>query len=226
MASLGDWGALADEWIRREKRFRADHYHGAGTPGEVELTERDPRVSITAPHSLNHFRNGGVKNADRRTGSMAELLGAGLDATTLVPVGAIGEWVTWEERDDDFRTALDRLAAASEFNIDVHGMLDDYDVDVCIGLGPDPSDLEREFADALTSGLSGYVVTIDTPFGAKADFTVTSYLQKSDADVAAVQLEIAARFRDPTHRPRESAELLERLAAVVEGFRTSAGIRD
>ncbi len=225
MAAHRESAGLADEWVRREARFRADHYHGSRVDGEVELTERDAPLSITAPHSLNHFRDGAVKNADRRTGSMAELLGTRLGASTLVPTGAIGPWTTWAERADPFTTELDRLARRSAFNIDLHGMLDDYGVDVCVGLGPHPTDVEREFAARLTGGLHPYVVTVDTPFGAKADFTVTSYLQKSGLGLAAVQLEISAAFRDPKHRPVESAELLERLATVVEEFAGSLGGR-
>lgn len=208
---------LAEEWVRRERRFRADHYHGTGESGEVELTERGGRFSISAPHSLNHFRDRAVKIADICTGSMAELLGARLGASTLVPVGPIEAWDTWVARDDDFRIALDRMVATTGLHIDLHGMLSDHGVDICIGLGPHPSDTEAGFADHLTTSLDGYVVTTNDPFGAKADFTVTSYLQTS-ARVPSVQLEVSADFRDPKGRPAESAELLTRLSAAIHGF--------
>ena len=59
--------------IRYEKRFARHRYNGSRTPGFVIVPGTIPLI-VSAPHSINQFREGRLKFADRYTGSIALLL--------------------------------------------------------------------------------------------------------------------------------------------------------
>lgn len=209
----------ARTWDLRERKYRANDYYGAGRPAAVEILDGSARLLLTAPHSLHHFRHGRKKSADRYTGSYAELLHAALDARAVIPTGPIGSWDTWEDRDDPFRHALDRLCTPSTLVVDLHGMSDSHGVDVCLGLGPAPSTASEDVAHHLAEDLRPYRVSIGTPFSATPHYTVTAYVQtRTPAD--AIQIEMAANIRNPAQDPERSADFLRRLIRGLEKFRT------
>nr|WP_232541488.1 N-formylglutamate amidohydrolase [Nocardia bovistercoris] len=214
---MDDEQALA--WDLRERKYRANDYYGEGRPAAIDILDGSTGLLVTAPHSLHHFRHGRKKPADRYTGSYAELLHAALDATAVIPTGPIGRWENWEDRDDPFRHALDRLSTPSTLVVDLHGMSDRHGVDVCLGLGPAPTAASEELAHRLAEELHPYQVSINTPFAATPHYTVTAYVQtRTPAD--AIQIEMAANIRNPVLHPKRSGDFLGRLIRGLERFRT------
>ncbi|WP_054814589.1 hypothetical protein [Nocardia arizonensis] len=208
---------LAYSWEDREQKYRANNYYGAQSPSAIDVLNGSRDIIVTAPHALHHFRDGRKKPADRWTGACAELLHLGLDATAIIPTGPIPDWTTWDERDDPFRQALDRLCTPETLVIDLHGMSNAHGVDVCVGLGPEPAADTGEFAEWLVDSLRPYEVSLNEPFSAAPHYTVTSHVQtRTPAD--AIQVEMALRVRDPADHPQRSADFLRRLASSIRKF--------
>jgi hypothetical protein len=208
---------VASEWDALEDRYRADDYNGRGTMDEIDETFAANSLLLTAPHSVNHARDGNVKRADRWTGSAAEIMAARLGAGTIIPVGNIADWDDWPARTDPFRKALDARAKPGTLVLDLHGMSDTHGVDLCLGLGPARGDVEVHLAAHLTEAMSAYQVAVNEPFSAEPHYTVTSYVQLY-TPASAIQLEISARFRNPRDLPEQSSKFLIGLTAAIEGF--------
>lgn len=202
------------DWDNLEARYRTNYYNGTGRANSVLQHEGIRPVIFTAPHSLNHYRNGQVKLADRWTGSMAEILATETGSGYLTACGEIAEWSSWENRTDDFKLSLDELTLTPTLVIDLHGMSDRYGVDLCIGLGPAPDETTMKFADEISRGMARYRVSINDPFSADPAYTVTNYVQRETAS-SALQLEIASRFRNPQTSAKLSFEFLANLAHVI-----------
>lgn len=204
-----------EDWDRIEEPFRANHYDGSAEPDRIlQFSAQGPFI-FTAPHALNHFRDGQVKLADRWTGSASLILATLLDSSAIVPVGPIQDWSSWSDRTDHFAVALDQAAATGSAFLDIHGMSDRHEVDLCVGLGPDPSFTMSRLAEFIQSSLSGYRVRINDPFTAVPVYTVTAHLQ-TEYRANALQLEITARLRNPASNFLEASQFINSLVQVLE----------
>lgn len=187
-----------EHWDELEAYFRANRYDGSADPDEIlHITASGPYV-FSAPHAINHFRDGQVKIADRWTGSLSLILGHALDSSVIVPLGPISDWTSWDDRSDEFVSALRAQEHQGRIVIDLHGMSDRHNTDLCIGLGPEPSPKVIAFAEFIIQSLPAYVSRTNDPFTAQPSYTVTSFLQ-TQAAVDACQFELAARLRDPAN---------------------------
>src|ERR1043165_2357339 len=94
-------------------------------------------------------------------------------------------------------------------------MRNDHGVDICIGLGRSPNDasisLAACFVDAF--GNRGVHVAINRPFSARRPSTITSFVQRLGA--TALQIEIAAKYRQPIHHPESAKQLLDVFISVL-----------
>lgn len=205
---------IADEWESLEERYRANHYNGRGMNGEVELHRSTSPFIISAPHSLNHFRQNKVKYADRWTGGLAEMVGSMTSSTTLIPIGPIPNWEDWNLRTDQFKLLLDDTAKPGMLLLDLHGMSNKHDVDICIGLGPRPSTRVSMIANDLKEHLGDFRTAINHPFGGKLSFNVCSYSQ-TVLNVDALQIEIAASLRDPKDEPVKAESFINVFTAAL-----------
>ncbi len=208
---------VATEWDKLEDRYRQNLYDGLDEVGQVNQHYTERPLLLVAAHSLNHYRDGNVKLADRWTGSAVEILAADTESGYIIPTGKIPNWNSWDKRTDPFKSAIDTRATAGTFVLDFHGMSNTYDVDLCVGLGPSAGAVATRFAEYIALRLDDYKVSLNTPFSAEPPFTVTAYVQQhTQAD--AVQLEIAARLRDPKDHIGDSVAFLERLSAAIRDF--------
>lgn len=199
---------LASAWTVREAAYAANRYAGR-LDGPAVTTRCGTRpLLLSAPHAVNHPRDGKSKMADRRTGGLAEVLADELGAYLLVLAGPLEHADEWAERTDDFRRALDTAADAGLLVVDIHGMSDSHGLDVCLGLGERASALSRDAADTLRSALerAGFTVAVGKPFPATAPHTVVSRVQAVGGH--AVQVEIAARLRRPDADPGTAGRLV------------------
>ena len=213
---------LADRWRELDARFRTArtraHY---GDP--AILVDRGSAVVLTAPHATPHHRAGAMKAADLHTGSLTLLAGEVAQVSAVVSAGASAAWNTWDERDDEFTRHLRDLPGRTRMLLDIHGMGDHHGPDFCLGTGPEPGPLELRTAQILREELEGFEVAVDSPFSARAHYTVTSLAQRH-LGLAGLQIEIAARWRSPhggAGTPAVAA-LSQALTAVEEHVRDAA----
>lgn len=208
---------LAVLWDRYEATYRNNMYDGTAGHGSARLISSPSRMLLTAPHAVNHFRYGKVKWADRWTGGLCELLANRGACSALIPDGPVPSWNEWDDRTDPFMQLL--KAQQPRFVLDVHGMSDNHDSDICLGLGPVPDSRSLAYAAVLEESLTddGYRVTVNQPFDATADFTVTA-LQQRTLHSSALQMEIRAGLRDPASAPDVASRFATSLESVLRAL--------
>ena len=64
---------MATQIEKLDRKFSRNEYNGTGSRHFVIRKGRIP-VMISAPHAVNHFREGKIKYADMLTGGIAEYL--------------------------------------------------------------------------------------------------------------------------------------------------------
>lgn len=211
-----DTKQIAARWVALNEPYTSNGNHGAGEPdGALYVKRASSSLLLTAPHAVRHYRSKDLpsKKSDIWTGGLCELLGEKLDISSVTATGFKQKWHTWDERSDDFKRIVAAAADRGVFVLDLHGMQDNHNVDICIGLGPEPSERVMLFADNLRTALSPFNVAINKPFDATLPFTVTSFVQLRGGD--GLQIEIAAHLRKPKSYPDESAGFVQALANAL-----------
>jgi hypothetical protein len=140
-----------------------------------------------------------MKPADLFTGSLVELLGESANVSVLTVTRTPHQWERWSERDDRFTQLLGPAATGRLLVVDFHGMSDKHGIDLCFGLGSNPSAVARAAVSSLTEVFADRRSAVGDPFPATADHTVTAHLQASG--VPSIQVEISSRLRQPTRAP-------------------------
>lgn len=196
-------------WLRLDDLVTRD---GATRP---VITRHGTRpVLICAPHAVAVPRANGASVADLRTGGlallMARLTGAYALVTTAPPPPR-----PWSYRRDPFATALRAHARAGHLVLDLHGMRDGHGPDVCLGTRGRRDPGTAAVRDLLRGELGDrFLVTVDEPFAARAPHTVTTLLHAEGG--TGVQVELAARLRDPAGHPLHARSLTVRLARAID----------
>lgn len=184
---------LHDRWYEAEARFCANRYHGAAPADSVSAQCGTQPLLFTACHSVAHMREGTLKVADIGTGGLALTLAATTAAYSLVQDGRAHRDANWYEQctfKEELAAVLPNVAAV----VDVHGMKDSYDIDVCLATGGHP-ETSRHLLEDLYPRLvaAGLRVAVNTPFDATREHTVTSHCQR--AAVPAIELELSRTTR-------------------------------
>lgn len=201
---------MATQIEKLDQKFSRNEYNGTGSRHFVIRKGRIP-VMISAPHAVNHFREGKIKYADMLTGGIAEYLqeqtGCHLICATR-----------YEEADGNFDPAdtcdyKKELAEYVKKNqirvlIDLHGIKAGGEIAVELGTGGegDPSLLTYGFiaelvAITLKTGLRDYLtkdgkeVVKNVHFAAKNPNTVSRFISEQ-AGIPGFQLEINREYRD------------------------------
>lgn len=187
--------AVTRQWTLEEPSFAANAYAGEALPGRVRRVSSRTGVYFTAPHAVMHWRETRNKVADINTGGLALALAAELDAGAVVQAGTAmrdGNWYPEAE----LKTHLARELSNARVVLDLHGMRDNYGVDVCLGTGLN-KDQAQPVIDILGEELTrvGLRWAVNDPFDATPPGTLTNYCHA--AGVPALQLELARSLRTP-----------------------------
>ncbi len=191
-----------------EKRFSARGYNGRGQKSFDIIKGQFP-IMISAPHAVNHFRKGIVKNAEVNTGGIARYLQKVTGCHLIYSTKQINKDPNYdEETQSEYKQALKQYVEDNEIQvlIELHG-----------------ASKEREFAvemgtvDDLDKSLHGYGFISDLIkayfeyyfkdyqekndiwknrlFQASNKNTMTNYIS-SATKTACIQLEINGEYRD------------------------------
>ena len=211
-----------DEVQAFEDGLAADKYAGLVEDGVFFRRGSGP-VLISAPHAVDHYRSGLVKESDMGTGGLAFYLGEVLDASVVVLQFGRFPWEVWDEREDAFAGVLRRELFGGDVGlvVDLHGMSDSHGVDVCVGRGPVPGMTEGLFAERFMDlgTRNRLLVSVDDPFDASPQYTVTNFVQ--GCEVPAVQIEVAKRFRQVENDPKGFIRAAELIAGVIDEVKGS-----
>jgi hypothetical protein len=203
---------LLAEWMRLEERYRANSYNGSGASDEIHVSCEARGLLLVAGHSVAQTRSGRRKKPDLRTGGLAELVGAHAGVSVLTAVGS-GSGDPNRDEEHPLKLALRELAPTHAVVIDLHGMSDEHELDLCVGSGNAVQQSGLAARCVRGAEEAGLEVSLDEPFPARRRATLTSTAQRLGCD--AIQLEIAARRRDPAVRGDEALVLVRWLLDFV-----------
>jgi hypothetical protein len=210
---------LVHQWKVAEEDFAANRYDGRA-PSALEIIEATSRpwLILTAPHAVNHWRAGNLKIADRGTGGLVRVL-----SRTLGCLGIINAKQTYSDPSYDdqhaLKDVLEHHIREDYLLVDLHGMVDQRDLDVEVGMGRRPSAKSQELADIVESALTAASLNV-----AHHEVYISPQPQSLtnwglSRGVASIQVELAARVRPPLGSPRACKALL---LALKNALATSA----
>jgi hypothetical protein len=150
-------------------------------------------VLLSAPHEVEHVRDGERKWAEPGTGPLAFAVARLHGTAAICTAGTQGGDPNWDIGSQYLERAL-VMAADVKVVLDLHMMLP-RGVDIGIGVGPIPALVER-FCDPLflEADSAGLIATRNFPYRAEG-VAVTSQLQRRG--VPAIQLELSVDCFDP-----------------------------
>lgn len=210
-----------------ESFFSANHYNGLGNTA-FRIEEGSVPIMLSAPHAVNHFRDGKLKSADCFTGGIATYLRE-LTACHIVYSACYTE----TDPNHDSPKARDYKESLKEYLkshpvyllIDLHGAARERDFAVEMGTAPkkreeDASLLQYKFVDdVIKELLEKKFRLLDTEkknisknvfFAAKNQNTIANYIS-AHTNTACIQLEINREYRE--------MENPSALQGLVEGLR-------
>lgn len=215
-----------------EKIFSANKYNGSGERDFV-IEKGEIPVLISAPHAVNHFRNGKVKSADLYTGGIGAYLQRITNCHFMYSARFCGKDPNYDRIEDNiYQQELKKYVDANKIKvvIDLHGANEKRGFAIEMGTAPDSeSDFDKKGDPSLKK--YGYIAEeiryifenqfrkIENPkeeiwknriFDAGGQNTVTKYIYQN-TDAISIQLEINRIYRNP-----ENAAELE---VLVEGLR-------
>lgn len=207
-----------EQWAALEEHYTDPLYNGSAPKMSISVSGDKGGIFIfTAPHAVNHVREGQIKFADRGTGGLAELLALSSGNLALTADGPLDHDPNWDESAEiPFKKKLLSLLKPDCIVIDLHGMKDKYGVDISIGLGPAANVTSKSLAETMQSSFMsiGLKVAVDWPFDGRRPGTITSFVQGNG--FSGIQVEIAASLRYPKVSSHDATRL-------INGFLSSLG---
>jgi hypothetical protein len=207
-----------EQWEALEEFYSAALYNGNGPAGSTRVIGNlSGKFVFTAPHAVNHIREGAVKYADRGTGGLAELIALSSGNTAFTVAGQLDHDPNWDQQ-SPFKSELLSLLRQGQLIIDLHGMKDSYNIDINIGLGPAAGSTSKHLAGKLKVAFdsSEFITSVDWPFDGRRPGTVTTFIQANG--FSGVQIEIASKLRYPNINPSDVARLSECFLSVVNTY--------
>lgn len=187
--------------LELDRRYCINHHNGLQTSSHnYQVLLGQIPVLISAPHTVNHVRDGIIKRQDGITGGIAEYL-----CQKFRTYGVIR---TWNHGDDPnygqdvvsmaYRNQIVQLV--QEHNIkwvfDLHGIMWHWKIDVNLGIndGYNLSCDDRIVRQFLRFWPEEFVVKVDEPYKAASPWTVSSYVHRKTG-ISCIQIELGPKAR-------------------------------
>lgn len=228
MSSENVWLKQRDvEFLRRlEGRFSWNRYSGRGNKDFI-IEKGSIPIMISAPHSVNHKRDGKLKYADKLTGGIARYIhkvtGCHIIYSTRT---STGDPNFDGDIDSAYKRELKRYVEENNIRvlIDLHGASSNRPYAVELGtVDSSDSSLKKYtfISDLVTQYLEYFISNIgecDTRsiwknrlFSASFENTITSFISRN-TETACIQLEVNGKFRNL----EDTGKLASVLHALVE----------
>lgn len=213
-----------EAWIEAEGSYWPNDYQGKGEPGSIRYAKRDLPLVFAAPHAVVHHREGVRKKADKATGGLAESTAVFINGSFVATAGVQSGDPSFDRDVTAFKQALFGMLTPASIVIDLHGMSDQHGLDLCFGTGADSTDRARALSEigAITASDQGLVARINDPFTGSREEGITVSAQRRGS--AAVQIEIAARFREPLFEAAPARVLLRWFRTYVDRLQQELGV--
>lgn len=187
------------------------------------LLEGDCQVMLSAPHAVEHVREGKVRYPEPQTADLAQTLHARLDCPIIYKTANEGDDANYDEVSPYKQVLAEYIRRKGiELLLDLHQMAGFRQEQICIGTGRfanigDKCFVERCVEIFQAKGLEH--VSVDNPFAASYPYTVSSYIHR-ECGIPCVQVEINSNLlmegqKEYARAAVESA--LEEIIYLVQG---------
>jgi hypothetical protein len=230
--------SLIAEAIELEKQFAANNGQGlASNPTYLVYPEEisRPKVIITAPHAVVHWRDGTEWVNQVYTGPLAMQLAKQQQGQALVLAKSTSGEAPNFYPNSPFKQRLLKLATIEPRPIgdgywehlplvvlDLHGIPASWEWDMYIGTGRGTTLRNTPFLDTLIARLRFHGILslgIDAPgWSATSAVTIAQTVAQQADDTPALQLAISRTFRDPVNRPAEYKALFTALSEAISAM--------
>lgn len=226
---------------RYEKKFAKNKYNGSGDK-EFQIKEGSIPVMVSAPHSVNQYREGQEKFADRFTGAIAEYLCKKTGCHIIYSTKNKKKDPNFDSNlngENLYQTKLKDYIGSHKVNIliDLHGASEKRGYAVEMGTAPirnetkdiigdpDPSLHGKNFIVDLIKYTFDFVLRdLDLPqekkqvcknqiFDAGSQNTITKFISEN-TNTSCIQLEINGVYRNP-QKAKEFIKLIEALSYII-----------
>jgi len=200
-----------EQIIHLEEFFSASHYNGCGEEKFI-IEEGTIPIIVSAPHAVNHFRNGYIKSADVLTGGIARFLHCKTGCHIIYSSKYSKSDPNYDLPDSNpYQTSLLEYIIKHDivFLLDLHGAAKTREYALEIGFSSSqPSFIQNTVKDNNPIRQNDYISIIKSVFHsflsnsiiAEKNIwkqnTVTKYISYN-ARIACLQLEINRKYREP-----------------------------
>jgi hypothetical protein len=147
-------------------------------------------------HATPQTRGGRQKSAESLTGALALHLALALEAAAILPAGPQVSDPNFDlDENSPYKVLLKRMSHDARMVVDIHGMRDDWGVDISIGTASSQNATIQLFSQKIVSFAAGTGarISIDRPFTSAHPGTIAASCRRWG--VPAVQLELSKSFR-------------------------------
>lgn len=190
------------------------------TRNAFDFYKRSGCVMFSAPHAVEHKREGIMKPAEPSTGIIVKQL-ADMDFPGMVKNAKNTEDPNFN-MDSSYKLFLSDYISKNNINLlfDLHELNPSRPMSICIGTGRGKNVKNNEkLVTIVKNGFeaAGFEnVTVDDPFAGATEVTVASYVSKN-CNIPAFQIEMnSGLFRDNAENVEKVVETLCRIAKECE----------
>lgn len=190
-----------------EKKFSANDYNGKDSR-EFEIIEGKVPIMLSAPHSVNHFRNGKIKYCDLFTGSICLYLQKVTGCHLIYALNQSSSDANFDsEENSSYKRALKKYIKENNIKIlfDIHGCDKEKECAVEIGTTDDKDSSLNDYKfikDLVIYTVEDFFynheknkVFVNQVFKASNINTLTNYIHR-ECNISTMQLEINNLLRN------------------------------
>ena len=155
------------------------------------LVEGNRKVMVSAPHAVEHTREGKVRYPEPQTAELAKALHQRLGCPIIYKTVNAGDDANYDEK-CVYKQTLAEYVREQEvsFLIDLHQMAGFRKEQICLGTGYGKNISEAEAGRCVQAFTKqGLEVSVDKPFAASYPYTVAAYIHQ-ECGIPCVQIEI------------------------------------
>lgn len=195
-----------DKYVRQ---FRKNNYNGRVVKGShFVIKDGRNKIMISAPHAVNHYREGTMKYADINTGVIANVLHEQCDCPVIYTCGYSETDANWDEPENcAYKQALKNYIDENEIRllIDIHGSRESNELAFEFGT-VDQNDkslqgfgfiteLFRICFEKYITDFDGKKIGKNIVFSASKSSTITNYISTASG-IPCIQIEVNKVFRE------------------------------
>ncbi len=211
------WGISFHERMHSPYRELTMRY-GMKKQESFELIEGNGLVMISAPHAVEHVREGKVRYPEPQTAFLAKALHERLDCPVIYKTANAGDDANYDV-ECPYKQAITEFVRSHQvrFLLDLHQMAGFRPIQICIGTGRYTNMQDEGLVEQIVKIFEQKGITpvnIDQPFAASYPYTVSAYVHR-ECKLPCLQIEINSNLLMDGQPVYAGEQVLEALTEIV-----------